>query len=174
MKKHAKKIVAALMAIIMLIPTVAMIFPSAAIAEYPVELAFNNVFVFDKWASNTVSTTVINNGVASSDKLVIDIENGSVQFKNTYDTESYTAFSMQPAGESQAVNFNYYMMEVEPSIAYTYSYNLTSLTSGINFQPYVFFFDENGEYWEWNGVYLLSNSPFKFDEPMLKVVGADG
>lgn len=38
----------------------------------------------------------------------------------------------------------------------------------------IFFFDENGEYWEWNSVYLLSNSPFEFDEPMLKVVGADG
>ena len=57
MKKHAKKIVVLLLAVAMLIPTVGMIFSSAADNSYPVELAYNNLFVFEKWANNKLSTT---------------------------------------------------------------------------------------------------------------------
>lgn len=146
MKKHAKKIVVLLLTVAILIPTVAMIFSSAAITDYPVELAFNNIFVFDKWANNKLSTTMVNTSGPVDDKLDISIEDGSFTFNNLYSGEAYTGHGMGTGPIDSAGNFQYYMMDVEPSSAYTFSYSLTSLTSGLNFTPYVFFFDESGSY----------------------------
>lgn len=146
MKKHAKKIVVLLLTVAILIPTVAMIFSSAAITDYPVELAFNNIFVFDKWANNKLSTTMVNGAVPKDDKLDISIEDGSFTFTNPYSGEAYTGHGMGTGPIDSAGNFQYYMMEVEPNAAYTFSYGVTSLTSGLVFSPYVFFFDENGSY----------------------------
>ncbi len=145
MKKHIKKIVVLLLAVAMLIPTVAMIYSSAA-SDYTVELAFNNIFVFDKWASNELSTTMVIASGPVADELDIDIDNGSFKFTNPYSGEAYTGHGMGSGPIDSAGNFQYYMMEVEPSSAYTFSYNLTSLTSGLNFTPYIFFFDESGSY----------------------------
>ena len=146
MKKHAKKIVIALLTIAMLIPTVAMIFTNAAITDYPVELAFNNIFVFDKWSNNTLSTTIVSGGGPVSDKLELNMEEGSVKFENPYSAEAYTGHGMGQGAIDSAGNFQYYMMDVEPGATYTFSYNLTSLTSGLGFTPYIFFFDETGSY----------------------------
>ncbi len=145
MKKMCKKIITLLLVIAMLIPSVAMLYSSAAISDFSVELAFNNVFVFEKWASNKLSTTIVNGGVPVADKLSIDIDNGSFKFENKNSGEAYTGHGMG-SGTISAGNFQYYMMDVEPGAAYTFSYNLTSLTAGLIFTPYVFFFDENGSY----------------------------
>ncbi len=145
MKKCARKIITLLLVIAMLIPSFAMFYSSAAMSDFSVELAFNNIFVFEKWASNKLSTTIVNGGVPVADKLTIDINNGSFKFENKNSGEAYTGHGMG-SGVASAGNFQYYMMDVEPGAAYTFSYNLTSLTSGLIFTPYVFFFDENGSY----------------------------
>lgn len=146
MKKVSKKLITIMVAVALLIPTVAMIYSSAAIKNYSVELAFNNIFVFDKWASNTLSTTMVNSGSPVSDELDIDIDTGSFTFENPYESESYTGHGMGTGAINSAGNFQYYMMDIEPGAAYTFSYNVTSLTSGLIFTPYVFYFDESGSY----------------------------
>ncbi len=146
MKKHAKKLITMLLVIAMLIPTVAMIYSSAAITDYSVELAFNNIFVFDKWANNTLSTTMVSGGAPVENELDIDIDAGSFTFTNPYSGEAYTGHGMGQGAIDSAGNFQYYMMDVEPGAAYTFSYNVTSLTSDLVFSPYVFYFDENGSY----------------------------
>lgn len=143
MKKHAKKIITVLLAVAMLIPTVAMIF-SAADGD-PVELAFNNLFIFEKWATNTLSTTAISDGTPNEGgELVTDIEAGSFTLTKTDMTknELYTAFSMN--SESAEGNADYYMMEVKPGTDYTFAYNLSG-TCGV-FTPYVFFYNNDGLY----------------------------
>ena len=144
MKKIAKPLVTILLVAALLIPTIAMIGTNAAEVDYPVELAFNNIFVFDKWASNKLSTTIVNSGKPVDDKLDISIENGSFTFTNKYASESYTGHSMADNAVDAAGSFQYYMMDVEPNATYTLSYNLTSLTSGITFTPFVFYFKEDG------------------------------
>ena len=146
MKKIAKPLITVLLAVALLVPTIAMIGTYAAIVDYPVELAFNNIFVFDKWASNKLSTTIVNSSNPVDDKLDISIEDGSFTFTNQYASESYTGHGMSTGSVDSAGNFQYYMMDVEPGTTYAFSYNLTNLTSGLNFTPFVFFFDENGSY----------------------------
>ena len=146
MKKHAKKIITVLLVVALLVPTIAMIYSSAIIEDFSVELAFNNIFVFDKWASNNLSTTMVSGSAPVKDKLDIDIDNGSFTFTNPYEGEAYTGHGMGTGAIDSAGNFQYYMMDVEPGAAYTFSYNLSSLTSGLVFSPYVFFFDEKGSY----------------------------
>ena len=145
MKKTCKKIITVLLIIAMLIPLVGMLCSSAAINDFSVELAFNNIFVFDKWAGNKLSTTIVNGGMPVTDKLNIDVNNGSFKFTNPYSGEAYTGHGMG-SGIAGAGNFQYYMMDVEADSMYVFSYELVSLTSGLLFTPYVFFFDENGSY----------------------------
>lgn len=146
MKKHAKKIVTILLVAALLVPTIVMIGSNAAIVDYPVELAFNNIFVFDKWASNKLSTTIVSNGAPVNDKLDINIEDGSFHFNNPHSGEAYTGHGMGQGAVDSAGNFQYYMMDIESGASYTFSYNLTNLTSGLAFTPYVFYFDESGSY----------------------------
>ena len=148
MKKIARKIITILMVVAMLIPSVAMLYSSAAIENFDVELAFNNIFVFDKWANNKLSSTVINNGVPITDKdndgLDIDIKNGSFRFTK-FDMESpefYTAFSMDSA--NAVANASYYMMEVKPATTYTFFYHLSGTVEV--FTPFVFFYTDKGLY----------------------------
>ena len=148
MKKIARKIITVMLVIAMLIPSVAMLYSSAAVENFDVELAFNNIFVFDKWANNKLSSTVINNGVPISDKnndgLDIDIKNGSFRFTK-FDMESpefYTAFSMDSA--NAVANASYYMMEVNPGTTYTFFYHLSGTVEV--FTPFVFFYTDKGLY----------------------------
>lgn len=143
MKKHSRILLSMLLVISLLLSNFAMIVSNAVIQDYTVELAFNNIFVFDKWANNSLSTTIVNGGKPVSDKLDIDIENGSFRFNNPYSGESYTGHGMG-TGLNAAGNYQYYVMEVEPDSAYTFSYNVSGTVSYIT--PYVFFFNENNEY----------------------------
>ncbi len=148
MKKHAKKIVVLLLAVAMIIPTVGMIFSSAVDNSFPVELAYNNLFVFEKWANNELSTTmqvITATGVSTEGAtLETDIENGSFVFTKTdmAATEVFTAYSANT--EDPDGNKNYYIIDVEPNTTYTFSYNLSGTVSA--FTPYVFFYNSQGLY----------------------------
>ena len=88
---------------------------NAAIENFEVELAFDNIFVFDKWANNALSTTIVNDtGPVKNTTLTIDMTNGSFTFNNP-DTakEAYTGHGMG-TGLNAAGNYQYYYMEVEP------------------------------------------------------------
>ncbi len=169
MKKHAKKIVTALLVVAMLIPTVAMIFTSAADNSFPVELAYNNLFVFDDWANNTLSTTmqvITSTGVSTKGAtLETDIENGSFVFTKTdmAATEVFTAYSANT--EDPDGNKNYYIIDVEPSTNYTFSYNLSGTVS--SFTPYVFFYNTEGLYDSLHGSPAACNgyNSFSFTTP---------
>lgn len=151
MKKHAKKIVTVLLAMVLLIPTVAMLVSNAATGD-PVELAFNNIFVFEKWANNSLSSTALFQGTPISGDdateggtLTKDIVNGSFTLTKTdmtAGTELYTAFSMNST--DAAGNEDYYMMDVEPNTSYTFTYNVSGTI--YVFTPYVFMYTDEGLY----------------------------
>ena len=118
----------------------------AAISDFEVELAFNNIFVFDKWANNVLSTTIVSNGIPVKNELMIDIEKGSFTFTNPDTTyEAYTGHGMG-TGQAAAGNYQYYYMEVEPGAIYSFTYNVSNLADTASIVPYVFFFNEDNEY----------------------------
>ena len=141
-----KRGLALLLAILMVVSVFSPAFPSfgSIIASalmtnsYPVELAFNNLFVFDKWAKNDLSTTVMMHG---NGELTADIENGSfVLSKTNADAaEVFTAFSLDT--ENADNNANYYTIDVEPNTTYSFSYTLENTTYAM-FTPYVFYYNE--------------------------------
>lgn len=154
MKKHFKKLITMLLVIALLVPTVAMI-STNAVGGDPVELAFNNLFIFEKWATNKNSTTVqtlVQNGTnadgtpkyetpVDADGLSIDIENGSFTLtKNDVNgIETYTCF-----GGTGTDNFSYYMAEVDPDTSYIFYYHVVG--NIWSFTPYVFYYDADGNY----------------------------
>ena len=75
-KVTARKLIAMLLIVAMIIPTFGMMYSSAASGD-TVELAFNNLFVLESWANNKLSSTVLADGVPQTDGIVKDIENGS-------------------------------------------------------------------------------------------------
>ncbi len=146
MKRKVKPIITILLIVSMLMSNIAMIATYAETASYPVELAFNNIFVFEKWANNSLSSTEIIDGVPTADKtkdgLEFNIANGSFTFtkSNMAAGEAYTAFSM--GTEKATDNSSYYMMSVKPSTTYTFSYKLEGNVN--SFKPFIFFYDEDG------------------------------
>ena len=150
MKNHTKflkgkKALSLLLAMIMVVSVFSPSFSSFGITanalmtnSYPVELAFNNLFVFDEWANNELSTTVMMQGDGN---LVTDIENGSFVLSktNANAAEVFTAFSWDT--QKAANNANYYAIDVKPNTEYRFSYTLENATYAI-FTPYVFYFDK--------------------------------
>ena len=146
MKKGLSLFLALLMVVLVFSPA----FPSlgivaSAASTFPVELAFNNLFIFEDWATNSLSSTVIVDGVAQSkdaNLLETDIENGSFTLtKENMDAgETYTAFLLDTT--DAVANSKYYMMDVEPDTEYIFSYHVTGNT--YVFTPYIFYYDQNG------------------------------
>ena len=146
MKKGLSLFLALLMVVLVFSPA----FPSlgivaSAASTFPVELAFNNLFIFEDWATNSLSSTVIVDGVAQpkdANLLETDIENGSFTLtKENMDAgETYTAFLLDTT--DAVANSKYYMMDVEPDTEYIFSYHVTGNTHV--FTPYIFYYDQNG------------------------------
>ena len=146
MKKPCKSLLTILLVVSLLMSNFAMI-AMAAIEDYPVELALNNIFVFDKWANNKLSTTIVPQPANQHGSLTTNITEGSLTLKNlgtSPDKEVYTGFGMG-TGSDAAGNCQFYNMEVDPNSAYAFTFN-ANFTAGTAFTPYVFFFNENNEY----------------------------
>ena len=162
MKRPVKSLITMLLVISLLMSNFAMIISFAAISDYPVELAFNNIFVFDKWANNKLSTTIAaEGGQNKNDKLDINLENGTIVFKNPYSGEAYTGFSMYQDDANLIVNRMLYNMDVEPNTIYTFSYNVTQTTSGVT--PYVFYFDDDHRYISLDAAAYFENGATSFE-----------
>ena len=161
MKKPCKSLLTILLVISLLMSNFAMI-AMAAIEDYTVELAFNNIFVFDKWANNKLSTTIAaEGGQNKNDKLDRDFENGTIVFNNPYSGEAYTGFSMYADDINLIVNRMLYNMDVEPSSTYTFAFNVTQTTQSVT--PYVFFFDEDYRYIDLNAALFNGNGAKSFE-----------
>ncbi len=149
MKKHIKPIITLLLVAALLVPTIGMIFSSAA-TSFTVELAFENLFVLDHWVINGNSMRVTNDVIAAGGPASdvgsvsnIDLENGSFRLTNKTSENVYTVASMG-SGEYTKDNFDYYRMPVEEGVTYDLSYNITGNVPG--FFPFIFFYDESNEY----------------------------
>ncbi len=149
MKKHAKKIIIAMLVVAMLIPTVAMIYSSAA-TQVPVELGFNNLFLFENWATNSLSSALIKDGTVISGNntseggtLSINIANGSFTMtKNDMSIqELYTAFAN--SSTNPELNQGYYKIDVKANTTYKFSFKLSGTTQA--FVPYIFFYDSSNK-----------------------------
>ncbi len=141
MKKIAKPLVTLLLVAALLVPTIAMLYSSAAGTSYPVELGFNNLFIFEEWASNKNSTTVIYGGTVVG-KLSSDIPDGSFTIKKT-DTTKPQAYNGHGESKTNSVsNTDYYSITVEPNTTYCFSYNLDRNTANA-VTPYLFLFDSS-------------------------------
>ncbi len=151
MKKGLSLFLALLMVVLVFspaFPSLGGIRASAANGD-PVELAFNNLFVFEKWATNKNSTTeqvLHSDGTVTIDgaTLTTDIANGSFTLTKTNASavEVYTAFSM--SADDPDYNMTYYMAELKPNTTYTFSYNLSGSFGA--FTPYIFMYDNSGAY----------------------------
>lgn len=150
-KMKGKKALSMLLSLIMVLSVLSpAISPFSINAEaastFPVELAFNNLFIFEDWATNSLSSTVIIDGAAQTDESLLetDIENGSFTFykKNMAAAETYTAFSMST--DDAVLNGRYYNIPVEPNTEYVFSYHVTGNTYA--FTPFVFFYTSDGLY----------------------------
>ena len=114
-KMKGKRLLSLLLAMIMAVSVFAPAVSALGTSSYKVELAFNNLFVFDDWADNELSTTVMMRGDGT---LEADIEEGSFVFTktNAEAAEIFTAFSLDTT--NAANNANYYTIDVEPYTTY--------------------------------------------------------
>ncbi len=182
-KMKGKKVLSVLLALVMVLSVASPAFSplmgliAKAATGDPVELAFNNLFVFEKWATNANSTTVQDlyesvdeNGVlkheskVDPDALVPDIQNGSFKFtkKVSEGVQSYTCY-----GGPDNNNFTYYMIDVNPNTSYTFHYNVEG--DLWSFTPFVFYYDIEGKYIQGKEVFYATpgygNNHFAFTTP---------
>lgn len=138
MKRYIKRILS--LVIVCAVLAAACLNPVSSAAQQVYELAFENIFVFEQWANNTLSGAV-NSHIGSNAAMSKDIAAGSFTITNNFTTEVYTGHSMDP---NPAGNTSYYTMGVEPNTQYTFSYNVSgSVTS---FETFVFVFDSSDAY----------------------------
>ncbi len=146
-KMKGKKVLSMLLALIMVLaicsPAFSPIIAKAA-AEYPVELGFNNLFIFEEWANNENSTTVVFGGAKDVGTLTTDISAGSFTLKKTTaDSNVFQVYNGHGMDKTNSVkNTDYYSIAVEPNTTYCFSYNLNSNT-GESVVPYLFMFDSD-------------------------------
>ncbi len=150
-----KKGLSLLLALLMVVSVFSPALPSfggilaSAASNYPVELAFENIFVFDHWASNQNSIRISSDaggGTADGKITNLDVANGSFRITDTSSANTgniYTTASMG-TGDSAKENGAYYSMAVEAGATYTFSYNVSGTVGG--FYPYVFFYDDSDEF----------------------------
>ncbi len=146
MKKIAKPLVVVLLVAALLVPTVAMLISSAADATYPVELGFNNLFIFEEWASNENSTTVVFGGAKDVGTLTSDVNNGSFRLTKT-STDVPQVYNGHGEDKTNSINnTDYYSMDVEPNTTYMFSYDISGSvfsTADSGVTPYLFMFDSD-------------------------------
>lgn len=153
-KMKGKKVLSMLLALIMVLTVCSPAFSpilgiiAKAADEDKVELAFNNLFIFEEWANNSLSGTVY---PANAGTLVKDITNGSFQLTaNGTAKDVYTRFSNYDSS-NVAGNANFYTIDVEPSTAYMFFYNLSNNLSAQELQKFsvqIFMFDESNAFIE--------------------------
>ncbi len=152
MKKRIKPLISALLVFAVLFSSVATIVPnvamlaSAATTDYYVELGFNNLFIFEEWANNKNSTSVVFGGTKDVGTLTTDIPNGSFRLTKT-STSVPQVYNGHGEDKTNSINnTDYYSIAVEPNTTYTFSYNTSGTvfsTADSGVTPYLFMFDSD-------------------------------
>ncbi len=147
-KMKGKKVLSMLLALIMVLATCTPAFSpiiAKAASEYPVELGFNNLFIFEEWANNKNSTTVVFGGAKDVGTLTTDLSAGSFKLKKTTtDSSVFQVYNGHGMDKTNSVkNTDYYSIAVEPNTTYCFSYNLDSNNGGDSIVPYLFMFDSD-------------------------------
>ena len=150
-KLKGKKVLSVLLAVIMVLSVASPAFSellgisAKAASEFDVELAFDNLFVFDHWVTNGNSMIIDNDfGTANAGTITdIDFENGSFKFTNNTNHNIYTR-AAAGTGDKTEENFDYYRMPVKAGASYTFSCNFTGTSPA--FYPFVFFYNESNEF----------------------------
>lgn len=150
-KLKGKKVLSVLLAVIMVLSVASPAFSellgisAKAASEFDVELAFDNLFVFDHWVTNGNSMIIDNDfGTANAGTITdIDFENGSFRFTNNTNHNIYTR-AAAGTGDKTEENFDYYRMPVKAGASYTFSCNFTGTSPA--FYPFVFFYNESNEF----------------------------
>ncbi len=153
MKKRIKPLITVLLVVAMLLPNFSMMIvpnvamlASAAANNYYVELGFNNLFIFEEWAGNENSTSVVFGGTKDVGTLTTDIPNGSFRLTKT-STSVPQVYNGHGEDKTNSINnTDYYSIAVEPNTTYTFSYNasgnvFSTADSGVT--PYLFMFDSD-------------------------------
>ncbi len=150
-KSKGKKVLSMLLALVMVLSVASPAFSpmlgltAKAAAEFDVELAFDNLFVFDHWVTNG-NSMIIDNDFGSTNAgtiTEIDFENGSFRFTNNTNHNIYTR-AAAGTGDKTEENFDYYRMPVKAGASYTFSCNFTGTSPA--FYPHVFFYTESNEF----------------------------
>lgn len=134
MKKVWKRI--SVLCVCMVLLAASFLTPVALAASGVLELAFDNLFVFEQWA-NHPNLNVHSVDGSTSSTVVTDIENGSIVLTNNSTNEVFTTFSMDSIAP-------FYSMSVEEKTEYTFSYVANGTTT--SFETFVFYFDKEGNY----------------------------
>ena len=150
-KLKGKKVLSVLLALIMVLTVASPAFSellgisAKAASEFDVELAFDNLFVFDHWVTNGNSMIIDNDfGTANAGTITdIDFENGSFKFTNNTNHNIYTR-AAAGTGDKTEENFDYYRMPVKAGASYTLSFNLTGTVPAV--YPFVFFYNASNEF----------------------------
>ena len=151
-KMKGKKVLSLLLAMVMVLSVYSPAFSpmmgiiaKAAEGQFDVELAFDNLFVFDHWVTNG-NSMIIDNDYGSTNAgtiTEIDFENGSFKFTNNTNHNIYTR-AAAGTGDKTEENFDYYRMPVKAGASYTFSCNFTGTSPA--FYPHVFFYTESNEF----------------------------
>ncbi len=137
MKKFIKRVLA--FVVLAAVFSTNLLTPVSFAAATVYELAFDNNFVFEQWANNSLSGGV--SAGLSGGTISKDLSAGSFTMTNNSTSEIYTGHSMDP---NPAGNSTYYSMKVEPNTDYVFSYNVSGAVT--SFESFVFFFDNTGAF----------------------------
>ncbi len=170
-KLKGKKVLSLLLALIMVIAVASPAFSpiiAKAASTYPVELGFNNLFIFEEWASDKNSTTVV--GANTDSTLVADVANGSftITKKSATTGDYHQVYTGHGMDKTNAIsNTDYYQMSVEPNTTYSLSYNLGGSVTPTEFFTTVFMFDNKNLCLTWVNDYAnnAGDNSFVFTTP---------
>jgi len=147
-KMKGKKALSMLLALVMVLSVASPAFSemlgvtAKAASKFEAELAFNNLFVFEKWANDTISGK-INPDLKNNGSIVTNIETGSFIISNNQpvDDNPYNDEIFNGVTDSADTA---YSIPVEGNTSYTLSYDLTA-SYRTDFEVIVFYYKANGE-----------------------------
>ncbi len=170
-KLKGKKALSVLLVLIMVLAVCSPAFSpvvAKAANTYPVELGFNNLFIFEEWASDKNSTTVV--GANTDSTLEADVANGSftITKKSATSGDYHQVYTGHGMDKTNAIsNTDYYQMSVEPNTTYSLSYTLGGSVTPKEFFTTVFMFDSQNLCLTWVNDYAnyAGENHFVFTTP---------
>ncbi len=143
-KMKGKKVLSMLLALVMVLSVASPAFSpmlgiiAKAATGDTIELAFDNIFVFEQWANHQsfAALNAVNGALITDDNtLIANIATGSFTLTNSISDPICTSFSAATAD-------THYTIPVEENTTYNFSYNLSGTATSV--YAYVFYYDKDG------------------------------